>query len=615
VYYQFATTDEDPDMIEDIVREAATVSFDFRSFANPADPLANLFQEWVSYYRLKFAIAKVLKPRSILEIGVRFGYSARTFLEASPSAMFLGIDLDSDQFGGEHGALDWARQIMQDYDASFIVADSQKMNRLPEGNYDLIHVDGQQDGLGTFHDLRRAVSQAKWVLLDGYFWTRENFLNANDFVLKYKDVIDYASIIPGYGGELLIKVRESSLNSAAFVSTSRARTSSEIRQYYDPGYYLNSCGGFEAFRRSGGKQIQDIRHLVMLDLSRLTPARSALDLGCGRGEIAYQLALKGSQVTAVDYSDAAIELAKGCVECESDALRNRITFVCADASTTPFNQRYDLALAGDLIEHLSEEEVANLFANVAAHLEPGGVFIIHTYPNLWFYKYHHPRVRAAAATLGGFVPAEPRTRYELLMHINEQSPAGLRRQLRKAFAHVCVWVSRPEAPVEGLQRKFSRSELSASPDIYALASHAPLDLEAARRLLSQPQLPDYVADTIALELTSPPQEASPGIMIDLPVRVTNKSAFRISSMQPYPVHVSYHWYTSPAGELVIFEGLRTRLPRTIEPDETLDIVAAVQPPETPGDYRLAVTLVQEGCRWFEPANAAMCVTRVKGGSN
>src|SRR5438477_12888561 len=125
-------------MIEAICKEAEASRFDFRKFANPADPLSRLFEEWVPYYRLKFCITKVLQPKSILEIGVRYGYSARTFLEASPSATFLGIDLDSERFGGQLGALEWARKITAEYDPEYLVADSQKMERFPGGIYDLI---------------------------------------------------------------------------------------------------------------------------------------------------------------------------------------------------------------------------------------------------------------------------------------------------------------------------------------------------------------------------------------------------------------------------------------------------------------------------------------------
>jgi hypothetical protein len=192
-------------MIESIFSELLTTDFDFRRFAAANDPLSHLFEDWLLYYRLKFAIAKVLQPQSILEIGVRYGYSAITFLEACPTAKYLGIDLDVDTFGGSQGTLEWARKITKNYDATFLIADTQLMDHFPGQLYDLVHIDGQQDGAGTFHDLRRAILQARWILLDGYFWTQENFVNANDFLLKYKDLIRYAVAIPGYAGELLIR--------------------------------------------------------------------------------------------------------------------------------------------------------------------------------------------------------------------------------------------------------------------------------------------------------------------------------------------------------------------------------------------------------------------------
>lgn len=79
-------------MVERILQELSRGDFDFRNYAHPADPLSNLFDEWVPYYRLKYAIAKALRAESILEIGVRFGYSAMAFLTAVPEAKFTGID-------------------------------------------------------------------------------------------------------------------------------------------------------------------------------------------------------------------------------------------------------------------------------------------------------------------------------------------------------------------------------------------------------------------------------------------------------------------------------------------------------------------------------------------
>ncbi|HEY9813196.1 MAG TPA: methyltransferase, partial [Candidatus Sericytochromatia bacterium] len=67
-------------MFESIIQQAKITDYDFRQTANPEDRLVHLFSEWLDYYKLKWSIARVLKPASILEIGVRFGYSAAAFL-------------------------------------------------------------------------------------------------------------------------------------------------------------------------------------------------------------------------------------------------------------------------------------------------------------------------------------------------------------------------------------------------------------------------------------------------------------------------------------------------------------------------------------------------------
>src|ERR1700681_1354881 len=120
-------------MVEEILSMALASTYDFRTTANPGDPLQHLFPEWVLYYRTKWAIAKVLKPQSILEIGVRYGYSALALLNGSPSARYLGIDLDVTAFGGSVGAIDWARQVCSEFRTEFLLADSTKMERFSGG--------------------------------------------------------------------------------------------------------------------------------------------------------------------------------------------------------------------------------------------------------------------------------------------------------------------------------------------------------------------------------------------------------------------------------------------------------------------------------------------------
>lgn len=593
-------------MLDAVLTELSKSSFDFREFANPADPLSEMFDEWVPYYRLKFCIAKVLRPKSILEVGVRFGYSARTFLDAAPEAKLVGIDLDNESFGGQRGALDWARRITSHHNASYIVGDTQQMKKFPGGIYDLIHVDGQQDGLGTFHDLRRAVSQARWILLDGYFWSGLNFFNANDFLLKFKDVISYAITIPGYAGELLIRVSDRYLNSVSTMSSDGVKASSDIQEFYDSHYYLDDCGGHDAFRKCGGKHISDVRLLSLMALSTLAPDGAALDLGCGRGEISYQLASGGREVTAIDYSAASIDIAKSCFGDGEEALRERVKFICGDATKLKSPQHFKVAIAGDLIEHLNKDELAELVENVAGHLDSDGIFAIHTFPNLWYYRRHYPKLVSAARQIGAFLPAEPRSRYELLMHINEQSPARLRRTLSSAFRHVKVWVSDPERPAQYLERRPSREELIGARDIYALASQAPIDLERVIRVLTQPKLNDSSYAKVEVSVDEWPEHVRPGSVFYLLSTIANQSAESLSSMPPHPINISYHWLLGDVA--AVFDGIRTNLPRMIISGETAKVLTTIEAPRHPGVYRLVVTLVQEGCCWFDAVNGSASTT-------
>lgn len=600
-------------MIDSILDELARTDFDFRNYANPGDPLKNLFPDWVRYYRLKYAIAKVLQPKSILEIGVRVGYSARAFLEASPAARLVGIDLNGETFGGTKSALAWAREMTAGYEVEFIEADSQRMATFPGGVYDLIHVDGQQDGLGTFHDLRKAAGQARWILLDGYFWTRENFLNANDFVLKYKDVLKYVVTIPGYAGELLLRVSDAYLDSFASRSSEPASESTGLTHFYDSNYYLNDCGGYREFRRHGAERVEDRRLLSILMLARLGGKGPALDLGCGRGEIAYQLAVNGVDVTAVDYSAAAIELAQSCFAAAPRDVRARATFICGDVGALQLEQKFAIALAGDLIEHLSATELRRFYRSVAQHLADPGVFVIHTAPNVWRYRRDHERRRKAVERLGGFLPREPRTRYELLMHINEQSPARLRRALQEWFPHVTVWVGSPDNPFGSLSGDWTLRRWASAPDIYAVASREPLDRERLNALLSTAELEPGEHSKISLHAGEWPTEVQSGATFTVPVKIRNESSRMISSLPPFPIHLSYHWSTPAKDRVLVFNGVRTSLPFGVDACDERLVTATIEAPGEEGSFLLSISLVQERCCWFEkrpgfaPAQAVVTV--------
>lgn len=581
-------------MIDRIIKEAKESNYDFRDFSCPHDPLRELFPAWVDYYKTKYAIAKVLKPSKILEIGVRYGYSIRAFLNASPDSCVLGIDNNSDTFGGQSGALDWAKKNLSSYNFEVIVEDSQSLSSYPGGFYDLIHVDGQQDGGGTFHDLSIAVKQARWVLVDGYFWTSENFREANEFLLRYKDVIEFSISIPGYAGELLVRVKD-----GFNASIENKRSGSEaIVDQYDASYYLQDCGGHESFNINGPGGSSDPRILSVLSLVSLGRKGRLLDLGCGRGEISLQAALNGFDCTGIDYSEDAISISRegqGCFPSLRDSLRYKVSNVATYETT----EKFDVVVASDIIEHMSFEEVAQCYRMVSNSLSQKGIFVVHTFPNSWFYDYHYPRTRRKVASLGGFLPSDPRSRFEKVMHINEQNPRVLIKQLKKSFKYVLLWFNSPDDPIGSLVGEIGHHRLSAYRDLYAIASNEPIDVEQVKKSLTFHLWRRKDINRVKIEITQCQPEVKKSEHFEVSIEVVNDTKHSLHSLPPNPINLSYHWIDYRTKKSVVFNGLRTPFFFPVGPGSVRNLRAKCQAPPQVGEYMLRFALVQEQHVWFD----------------
>ncbi len=599
-------------MFDHIIQQAKQTEYNFRKTANPDDPLQHLFDEWVDYYKLKRAIAHVIKPASILEIGVRFGYSAAAFLNGNPAAHYVGIDLDTDSFGGVKGAIHWAEKITTEFSTEFVVADTQAMQRFPGDIYDLIHVDGQQDGDGSFHDLELATKQGRYVLVDGYLWTRQNFMAVSDFLFRYADILDWYGVIPGYAGDLLIKVSENYLRQHTKDNHHNDSSSLAIRQTYTTEYYTQDCGGYDLYKKNQGKKLEDSRLKAVATIASLKKSGRVLDLGCGRGELSFYFVHQGFTVTAIDYSQSAIELAKKCFDGEG-FLQENVEFICDDVCSVSLSGKYDLAVASDVIEHLSKEEVDKLYQKTAQHLRADGLFVVHTFPNLWYYKYEYQRKRRIAASVGAYLPAEPRSRYEMLMHINEQSPRVLKKQLSQHFKYVYLWFGHTDDPGGSLVKKFSIREMCAAPSLFAIASHRPINQEQLKNSLQMTPLPLIPADKIKILVTDYPTEVNVSSEFEIEVEIENYSQFIFNSYGPQPVHIAYHWMNEQATNYIVFDGERTRLFPHLDRREGIVLksllgriakgtyTTKVRALSEKGNYILRVTLVQEGVRWFDVA--------------
>jgi FkbM family methyltransferase len=93
-----------------------------------------------------------------------------------------------------------------------------------------------------------------------------------------------------------------------------------------------------------------------------------------------------------------------------------------------------------------------------------------------------------------------------------------------------------------------------------------------------------------------------GTVVQVPLRITNRTRAWFSSTFPYhPVHVAYR-VRDAHGATVVAEGHRTRFESPVAPGATAALDVAVALPESPGDYEVAITLVQEAFAWFDDLN-------------
>ena len=159
-----------------------------------------------NYYEWYFTYARQVRPRRVLEIGVRLGYSAIAMLLGYPGVGELVL-FDDGSYG--HSVQDAAKNIRRAAGSVRIVAhrlNTQAVRRLPAtGKFDLIHVDGDHTYQGTIHDLGLVLpllSRRGVVVLDDVDHISRCRKAAREFVTLHAGL--RACHIPTFRGHLLI---------------------------------------------------------------------------------------------------------------------------------------------------------------------------------------------------------------------------------------------------------------------------------------------------------------------------------------------------------------------------------------------------------------------------
>lgn len=152
-----------------------------------------------NYYEWKYAVAAFLEPRSILEIGVRYGYSLACMIEGSGCAREVEgwdaclYDPDSNQKAQEN-----LEPLLEDVCFQFLKVDACEVHSsIP---WDLVHIDGPHHYDGTKHCLE-LLKDSKAILVDDVYDCPDDMRACKDFV---RETRRQHFILPSLRGDCLI---------------------------------------------------------------------------------------------------------------------------------------------------------------------------------------------------------------------------------------------------------------------------------------------------------------------------------------------------------------------------------------------------------------------------
>ena len=174
-------------------------------------------------------------------------------------------------------------------------------------------------------------------------------------------------------------------------------------------------------------------------LDSLPPVRKIIDIGCGAGILANELAKAGHHVTGVDLSTNSLNIAKAHDETHS------VFYLNANAYSLPFQDgEFDAVCVMDVLEHVEEPHL--LIGEAARVLKAKGSFFFHTF-NRTLLSYF-----LIVKAVDWFLPHTPKRMHlfplfikpdelegMLEMHkLNIQTTLGVRPQFSKAFWKVAA---------------------------------------------------------------------------------------------------------------------------------------------------------------------------------
>lgn len=148
-------------------------------------------------------------------------------------------------------------------------------------------------------------------------------------------------------------------------------TAYDVRDEYDEAYYRRLSESYEQGNPFSRQRIRNVLGLLPpLDGKRL------VDLGCGMGTFTLEAAARGARAVGVDFTEAAVREGRRIAKSRGIA---GAEFVEADAAALPLpDGSMDVMVAADFTEHLDEETLRRILAEVTRVLAPRGDLVLYT---------------------------------------------------------------------------------------------------------------------------------------------------------------------------------------------------------------------------------------------
>lgn len=160
---------------------------------------------------------------------------------------------------------------------------------------------------------------------------------------------------------------------------------------YSRDYFLSDNEGFNEWR-AGLENNMHPKFKLALKYGLPLAGNTVLDIGCGRGEFIYYCAKRGAKVLGIDYSKAAIDIAKETIGKLPDNLRSLASADVGDPVDYKFPDRYDIVYMIEVVEHMHDWQLKEAFEKIEIILKPGGRLIITT-PNFYYERVLSPMKR------------------------------------------------------------------------------------------------------------------------------------------------------------------------------------------------------------------------------